>query len=107
MPQPPAGSNDIAATPPKVDAPPADVAAAPAPAEPATPPATTEPAPAATPPAAGAAQDYVIVKGDTYWALAEKFLGDPFKWPEIQAANPDLKPEDLPIGGALKIPAKS
>ena len=72
----------------------------PAPAEPAAPAPAAPATPA--PPA-----DYIIVKGDTYWDLAEKFLGDPHKWPELQAANPGYKAEDLPIGSPLKVPAKS
>jgi len=38
------------------------------------------------PPAAGP-DDYIIEKGDTLWDLAEKWLGDPFLWPQIWDEN--------------------
>ena len=102
VPELPPASTDIANQPPKVDG------AAPA----ATPAATPAPAPAATPapatqaaaPAAPAASGYVLKKGDTYWWLAKKLLGAHNRWPELQAANPDLKPEDLPVGTSIKVP---
>src|SRR4030042_3751758 len=33
------------------------------------------------------AQVYTIVKGDTLWDLAQKFLGNPFLWPQIWEQN--------------------
>jgi LysM repeat protein len=33
------------------------------------------------------AQVYIIVKGDTLWDLAKKFLGNPFLWPQIWEQN--------------------
>jgi hypothetical protein len=38
------------------------------------------------PPEAGP-DDYIIVKGDTLWDLAEKWLGDPYLWPQIWDEN--------------------
>lgn len=32
--------------------------------------------------------EYMIVKGDYLWLLADKFYGDPFKWTKIHKANP-------------------
>jgi len=43
------------------------------------------PAVPATP--ADAQQIHVIVKGDTLWALAGKFLGNPYLWPQIWEKN--------------------
>jgi LysM domain len=37
-------------------------------------------------PAAGE-QVYVVVKGDTLWALAKKFYGDPYLWPQLWEKN--------------------
>ena len=85
VPLPPAASNDIANTPPTVAVEPA--------------------APAAQEPAAPAEQEHVIVRGDNYWKLAEKFLGDGEKWKLIQDANPQFKARGLPIGETLTIPA--
>ncbi|HTV71155.1 MAG TPA: 5'-nucleotidase C-terminal domain-containing protein [Rhizobiaceae bacterium] len=94
LPEPPAGSGDIAGTPPAVDG--------------GTPPAA-EPAPAAPAPAApaGTEQSHTVVAGDNYWDLAEKYYGDGAKWKLIADANPEYKPRALPIGVTLKIPAAS
>ncbi len=32
--------------------------------------------------------EYMIIKGDYLWLLADKFYNDPFKWTEIHGANP-------------------
>jgi 5'-nucleotidase len=90
MPEPPAGSADIAATPPTVEA--AAPAAAPAP----------EAAPAA--PAEGT---HTIVAGDTLWAIAREAYGAGSKWKTIADANPEVKADDLTIGSTLKIPPAS
>ena len=48
-----------------------------------------------------------IRKGDTLWELADKYYGDPYKWPLILEMN--RLPEsgrDLPVGTVIQIPAK-
>lgn len=36
----------------------------------------------------GAAQ-YVVKKGDTLWGLSDRFMKDPYYWPDLWATNPD------------------
>ena len=53
-----------------------------------------------------AARTHVIVKGDTLYSLARRYLGHGRRWKEIQAANPRLNPKKLRIGQEIVIPAE-
>ena len=47
---------------------------------------------------------YVIQQGDTLSALAERWMGGASRWPEIVKANPELVPEKLQVGRAIRLP---
>lgn len=68
------------------------------------PPAKPEPKPEPKPKPKPASKAHRAVKGDTLWSIAEKYLGDGNKWPEIVKANPDLFP--VQVGQSYKIPGK-
>jgi len=36
-------------------------------------------------------QEHTVVPGDTLWDLSGKYLGDPFRWPEIWQLNPEIE----------------
>ena len=108
-PELPAGSNDIANTPPTITPEPAPAAAEPA--KPEQKPAETMPAqkPAETMPAQtmpeSQEKEHVVAAGDNLWKIAETYYGDGNKWQVIAEANPQYKPKFLPVGVTLKIPA--
>jgi 5'-nucleotidase len=105
VPAPPAGSAEIAATPPTIEvAPAAPAPAEAAPAEPAPAEAAAAPAPAEAAPAAPAEGTHTIVAGDTLWAIAKEVYGAGSKWKTIADANPGVNANDLTIGSTLKIP---
>jgi LysM repeat protein len=67
--------------------------------------------PAAPPRAAAAAAEpqqtyYVIEKGDTLWAIANKFLGNGNRYPEIFEANREviIDPDKIFPGQTIRIP---
>jgi LysM repeat protein len=46
---------------------------------------------------------HTVVKGDSLWDIAKKYLGDGSRYPEIKALN-DLKSNVIYSGWKLKIP---
>jgi len=41
-------------------------------------------------PAAAEEQIYTIKKGDTLWGLSQRFIDDPYYWPDMWADNPEI-----------------
>lgn len=66
--------------------------------------------PTATPPATASSNGeriHVIASGDTFEALAQKYLGDSTKWTLISKANPLVAADRLKIGSKIRIPANA
>ena len=83
---------------------------APPPPPPAPAPPPPRPAPAPAPPPAAPPRQanpptrtYTVRAGDTYWALAQRYYGNPLEWPRIADAN-GYAPTRIPIGAVLVIP---
>jgi len=60
----------------------------------------------ALPPPGGIPPEYHVVEpNNTLWYLADIYLGDPTRWPEIWALNPEIKNPDLIFPGMkIKLP---
>jgi hypothetical protein len=50
--------------------------------------------------------EYAMVKGDTLWSLSERYLKDPYLWPQITYLDGTVvkEPRRMPIGTLLLIP---
>ncbi len=49
---------------------------------------------------------YTVQKGDTFWSIAQRTLGQGNRWKEIEQANPGVTAARLKPGQVIKIPAK-
>lgn len=57
-----------------------------------------------TPPEQENVRTYIVQKGDTLWDISQKFIEDPYYWPDLWANNPDiLNPHLITPGQKLRI----
>lgn len=68
--------------------------------------AVTTPEPEAPQPSTGSYINYSVIKGDTPWALAQKYLGAGARYKEIMVASGLPKDATIYVGQVLKIPTK-
>jgi hypothetical protein len=59
----------------------------------------------------GTPYEYEVAKGDWLWHISERYLGDPLRYPEIAALNPELAqrhgdfPDHIEPGWTIRLPA--
>ena len=49
---------------------------------------------------------YTVRKGDTYWGIAVRVLGDGRRWREISDLNAAVKPSQLKPGMVIRVPSR-
>ena len=55
----------------------------------------------------GFPQQYTVVTGDTLWDISGKYLREPWKWPELWQANPQIEnPNLIYPGDTLSLAAR-
>jgi 5'-nucleotidase len=54
---------------------------------------------------ASASKTYVVKKGDTLWAIAQKQYGDGKQYKKIVAANPNIKGDRVMAGQKIVLPS--
>ena len=47
---------------------------------------------------------YKVMPGDTLWAIAQRFFGDPKQFPRLLEANPELRGQAMLTGIELRVP---
>ena len=57
------------------------------------------------PPAKSEPTVYIVKKGDTLWGLSDRFMKDPYYWPDLWARNPQriVNPHFIYPGQKLRI----
>ncbi len=72
----------------------------------------TEPSPAGVAPVFATEHTHIVVKGDTLWDIAAKYLGNPFQYPELAELSRIKDPHWIYPGDLIriikkKVPGKS
>ncbi|MCE5325223.1 MAG: LysM peptidoglycan-binding domain-containing protein [Planctomycetaceae bacterium] len=50
--------------------------------------------------------NYTVQRGDTFWSIAQRTLGQGNRWKEIEQANPGVTASSLKAGQVVKIPSR-
>lgn len=73
---------------------------------PPAPVSATPPPTAAAPVSAASPRTHTVVRGDTLWAIASRYLGNPQRYPEIASLNGVKNPNLIYPGTVFRIPAR-